>query len=1749
MAIEDYIEEDKLEKGEPPVEAIGDAVPVEEVPEEHSTVPSPSEPIVNPEAEVVQEPEKTQEPEEEPLTEKQIEEVHGGPVPAEGSGQARTEMLEEAKEVEEKPLLEEHTKSWLKSGNKAGTSVLRKVANEIVGGEPAEDPENFMLGVLHSAFEGNVEFYGNLVGEGINEFTEMVYEQTDGEIDVRTDISIDFPDYVPPQDRGFLGTLAHEGGAYITGYFMGGGPINQVFKLGSRGIQGGTKLIQGGSKALNKVVKDRLPSSLSYMGSKAVTTKDKMYDIFLSLGGGKVVKGGKWVAQKGTQGAKVGFTMDILRTTHETVFDALPPNLSAEFMRSETLDRSIIAQRLTQGFEGLIFGGVAGPLLSGVARGGAKTMAKIRDTSAYKHINAFHIQPLAVKIETAHKLRRLFKNPTLTQKQIKEEIDKIHKNHLTGVKAADAAQKFFLKTVQKETFEKLRKRKEGRIQARKEADAVATQEAVDDLYLNVQGKPGISNKRDVSEVGESAPTAIPKVETKALSRPHTMTATEYIDKLGPTKVEEMGGLKAVTELHKEAVDTALGEGKTVQKFIVDKYPDVKQKHFGDAKTVQVDSQAILRNLRAKDNKSKSKTPDYHLRQFARQLGIETVDAEGKLIRRGRLEEQIAEHYGDSVGRGQGRRRAEGTAKDPEFAVWTYTDDPEMQNLLRDAENDPEFLEIVAQKEKLSDEVVLADLDNQFEMRGFENIENSKATVAQAREAGRNVTALQFQVTKKLEKVKELNDKFQELVLDESTPEKDLVDLVVEIQTAQRDMRKTYALAEMATSEIAASLRRTQLTKVANPYSSKGFGVIESREQVEELLLALGDGDINKGLKLHAKQQKHLDLEEARAVVQTTPSYVDLLTNVYAQDVINSMLSSPQTAIINAVSPVLTIGIDFIENTIGSTIRGALTLDKREFQRAWVNAKSHMEYVSGLQRAVRIGMQTFKSNKSAFDDASRLNEPLQEGIESGNRISTRAGFEEADRTGLTNFFDWIAIANSGASRFLGSVDDFWKSLIYQQHARAQIEISYMDRMRMATQESYERMRILADEGDKTYANLTDDDIKGLALEEAKELVLQNKSLDEVVATQHKLMMQEDGMYTHQKVGNAAIKAADEALESGEIARSEYTAFVTKYMRDNFDQSLVAASKLGLDQARRMTFTTPLEKELREGASRHSIGPGMAQAVGTANKAIDQVPLAGPLLRTQIPFVRTPYNLIEWLTDRKTLVAIPKVIKELRRDLRGLNGSPADAEIARRSYGKAMFALFSTYKAYELALEGRITGNGPPDPETRKQWKAAGWRKNSYIHDDGTHTDLIRLMPFLANPLAAGDAVEFMQATEGGTKMTAENLKQFVVRDFVSLYEQLDEMPFLQGLSQVFKLRDGEPSQREQILRNITRQTMPYASGFRSFATENVKRQQQSFLDGYQSNLSWLQGYSGPMDRTWMSEPVSKLKIKPEQGWINYMKDVFNPLRRTAAVDDVVANEIKRLTSGSKAGPRGEDANYFEGDTVQSPFQPLPKYVTISGIAVPLDKLTVDVEEEFEGKKSTNKGTYWHLLNRNVWDLKLDQEVTRVVINNKTGNPEIKSETKQMNIKEAIANLFVTEATRDVKDENGDVVRNKKGAIKREVYNPYEEAEDFDYKIEKSMGGDNPLGKVAKIKLIVNMYREIAKAQFASEALQSSNSTMQKVGLYVWLSLGNKVAGLKSDLATVNKYYEWINELETGDLDDQKSIRKMKDEVQLYLNMME
>ncbi|QND25795.1 hypothetical protein HB773_04590 [Sinorhizobium meliloti] len=146
-------------------------------------------------------------------------------------------------------------------------------------------------------------------------------------------------------------------------------------------------------------------------------------------------------------------------------------------------------------------------------------------------------------------------------------------------------------------------------------------------------------------------------------------------------------------------------------------------------------------------------------------------------------------------------------------------------------------------------------------------------------------------------------------------------------------------------------------------------------------------------------------------------------------------------------------------------------------------------------------------------------------------------------------------------------------------------------------------------------------------------------------------------------------------------------------------------------------------------------------GTAGATIQQARARHPILTFIVPFVKTPINVLRY--SWKMTPGLNLLQKEFRDAVKGANGAEAQAQaMGQMALGMTFMGL-----AASMALNGKMTGAGPTDPELQKELRATGWQPYSYIFEgeDGStkYIPMGRLDPASMAMSMVADLVEALR----------------------------------------------------------------------------------------------------------------------------------------------------------------------------------------------------------------------------------------------------------------------------------------------------------------------------------------------------------------------------------------------------------------------
>ena len=322
----------------------------------------------------------------------------------------------------------------------------------------------------------------------------------------------------------------------------------------------------------------------------------------------------------------------------------------------------------------------------------------------------------------------------------------------------------------------------------------------------------------------------------------------------------------------------------------------------------------------------------------------------------------------------------------------------------------------------------------------------------------------------------------------------------------------------------------------------------------------------------------------------------------------------------------------------------------------------------------------------------------------------------------------------------------------------------------------------------------------------------------------------------------IKTFDDALKSGATVSD-----ALKAKSDAIDKFLLEPPDYITGLAETGTFTQRLEGTA-----------GKIQSALTPNTA------TGFALRTQIPFIATPVNVMGEAVARTPLAPFTSSFWAAMKQ----GGKEADMAMTKVGLGSAAIYGFS-----QMAANGNITGSGPGDKGTRQAMERQGWQPYSFVFDISNITEDVR-QDFSQFP----DMVRFGSGDYAG-------------KVYLS-YQGMEPIGALMGMSAdyVDYARYEEDDSRVNAL-----------AGGIVFGVANYMLE-HPMLTGV-SNITSLLGGNVPNSRQHMVEILNGIarigtstaikSVEPLSGIVTSTKEKVDPLRRDYQADPNLPAGMKGL----------------------------------------------------------------------------------------------------------------------------------------------------------------------------------------------------------------------------------------------------------------
>ncbi|MBO6726511.1 MAG: hypothetical protein JJ911_12695 [Rhizobiaceae bacterium] len=308
-----------------------------------------------------------------------------------------------------------------------------------------------------------------------------------------------------------------------------------------------------------------------------------------------------------------------------------------------------------------------------------------------------------------------------------------------------------------------------------------------------------------------------------------------------------------------------------------------------------------------------------------------------------------------------------------------------------------------------------------------------------------------------------------------------------------------------------------------------------------------------------------------------------------------------------------------------------------------------------------------------------------------------------------------------------------------------------------------------------------------------------------------------------------EAATRANSQG-LSGDEFKSFIAREMERAIDPATGQANnRRALQEAQVTTF----QQELLS---------------GTAGATVQMARSRHPVLTFVLPFVKTPVNVLRY--GWKMTPGLNVLQTEYREALLGRHGAEAQAQATGQM---ALGSLFMGISA-TMALNGKITGAGPSEPNLQKELRATGWQPYSYVLEDADgerrYVPMGRFDPAGMVFSMVANLVEISRLNPEG-----KDAEQGIAALSLALAKNFTDRTFLLNLNQALQALT-EPGERgEKWLGTIAGNTIPFSSAIRGLNPDPYLRDARGFIDTMMKNLP---GYSEtlPPTRDVFGEPVWK-----------------------------------------------------------------------------------------------------------------------------------------------------------------------------------------------------------------------------------------------------------------------------------------------------
>lgn len=255
---------------------------------------------------------------------------------------------------------------------------------------------------------------------------------------------------------------------------------------------------------------------------------------------------------------------------------------------------------------------------------------------------------------------------------------------------------------------------------------------------------------------------------------------------------------------------------------------------------------------------------------------------------------------------------------------------------------------------------------------------------------------------------------------------------------------------------------------------------------------------------------------------------------------------------------------------------------------------------------------------------------------------------------------------------------------------------------------------------------------------------------------------------------------------------------------------------------------------------------------------------PLMKIFVPFFKTPMNIVAETLERTPLAGItPGFWSDMKA-----GGAKADLAMSKFMLGSSAFAMTAMYATGEVIPDFKITGMGPEDKNARTAWRRSGLEPYSFAFrgKDGKWTSWQygRLAPIAGILAMSSDYSEFSQYEDDQDKLT-----RLTIDAGASLYEQIKQLPTLQGVFEIAEVagsefetgRDKARRFAEMITEKFAGALITASPGFTGSLSATIERVMDERASNVKPTTEQTENafYTSPVARGWF-KALNRMKSR-------------------------------------------------------------------------------------------------------------------------------------------------------------------------------------------------------------------------------------------------------------------------------------------------